>query len=831
MANRFPLIIDGNQIKEMPDGDDLYLRNNNIKDVKNITSLGIIEAAAFTVQGQIIQARNFIELDDAPSNYTGSEKYIVRVKEDGSGLEFADFQNLGEINFNSITTQLVTGDLKGSVFADDSTVIINALDNTANIGNLSFQNSIIENTTGELEIISANGIAISAGGNIWVSAGTKLIFEGTIPDDFEAKLQAGTVTADRDIFLPDEDGTLATREWVNLQQFDTDIKGSVFADDSTLLVDGVNGILVGNSIGAVFSQSNSELLLDTQNNVSYTDVRSRDGNDTLLVDAVNGTIPWSVISGAPNFNDGTNSLTLETLTVGTVTISDNLVVGDLNGDIYALNGTTKILENGNGITPAAFTGNVNGNVNGNVSGTLNGNVNGNVTGNVTGNVVGDVIGSIFADDSTLLVDAVNGGIPWDVIIGTPVLDVEIAGGVTVPVDNNFDITVEDSVAGSSVFRITDTGDVQIPNTLSAFGVNTDLDIVSNGSGLLSFTDGQNGITLDGSNGALSIVSTGTVTIQGAGGAALNIGTGTTGTVTIGNGSNTVDFPEGTNIDFTGANITGNTASIVETDPVFTASPAASITQNDINSWDAAANSTESDTLDSVTGRGATTTNSITVGGLSTESLTITGTGSSTIQSGNDIVLEAANRTRVEGTPFRVAQLTNVQRNAIGAPQDGDIIYNADESKFQVRESGAWSNLTTSGSLEVPNYDFVDFSGTGVATVTSGNLLVDDNSVDVEVSVSVTFFNRIEITISGMMYYGGATGISDRTLSIERRINTGTYTAITTAIGSPQGPTNITFVDVHGASNGDTLTYRFRNTGTSGLIVDYSKANQIIAREV
>lgn len=830
MANRFPLIIDGNQIKEIPDGDDLYLRNSNINEVKNITSLGIIEAAAFTVQGQPIQARNFIELNDVPVTYVGKEKYIVRVKEDGTGLEFADFQNLGEINFNNITTGTVTGDLKGSVFADDSTVIINALDNTANIGNLRFKNSKIENTSGELEIVSSNGISISAGGNIWISAGTKLIFEGTVPDEFEAKLQAAIITADRDIFLPDETGTLATREWVNLQQFDTDIKGSVFADDSTLLVDGTNGLIVGNSTGSIFNRFNSVVLLDTQTNTSYTSVRSTDGNNTLLVDAVTGNIPWNVISGAPSFNDGSNSLTLQALTAGTVTISNNIVVGNLNGDVYASNGTTKVLENNNGIVAAVFTGNVTGNVNGTLTGNVNGNVTGTLNGNVNGNVTGDVKGSIFANDSTLLVDAVNGGIPWDVIIGTPVLDVEIVGGVTVPVDNNFDINVENSVAGTSIFRITSTGDVQIPNTLKAFGINTDLNIVSNGTGSVSVTDGQNGITINGSNGNLDIISTGTVTVQGAAGSTVNIGTGPTGTITIGNGSNTIDFPAGTNIDFTGANITGNTASIVETDPIFTASAAADITQTDITNWNAAASSTESDTLESVTGRGATTTSSITVGGITTETLTITGTGTSTI-SGNEIVLNATTRTSINGSPFRVAQLSSTQRNALVSLQNGDIIYNITENKFQVRESGAWSNLTTSGSLEIPNYSFVDFSGTGTGTITTGNLLVNATPATVIVTVSVTFFNRIEITISGMMYYGGATGISDRTLVIERSINGGAYTAVTTAIGSPQGPTAITYVDTHGASNGSILTYRFRNTGTQSLIIDYSKANQIIAREV
>ena len=77
--------------------------------------------------------------------------------------------------------------------------------------------SKINSTTGDdLDIHSGSDIALYPTGNIWIKHDTKLIFEGTAPDDFEAKLQATVVTADRDIILPDESGTLATREWVNL---------------------------------------------------------------------------------------------------------------------------------------------------------------------------------------------------------------------------------------------------------------------------------------------------------------------------------------------------------------------------------------------------------------------------------------------------------------------------------------------------------------------------------------------------------------------------------------------------------------------------------------
>jgi len=71
----------------------------------------------------------------------------------------------------------------------------------------------------ELVLKADQNITLYPQENIWISQGTKLIFEGTAPDEFEAKLQATSVTADRDIILPDSDGTIATQEWVNLQGF------------------------------------------------------------------------------------------------------------------------------------------------------------------------------------------------------------------------------------------------------------------------------------------------------------------------------------------------------------------------------------------------------------------------------------------------------------------------------------------------------------------------------------------------------------------------------------------------------------------------------------
>ena len=61
-----------------------------------------------------------------------------------------------------------------------------------------------------------------------------------------------------------------------------------------------------------------------------------------------------------------------------------------------------------GTLEGSLTGNVTGNVTGNLLGNVTGNLSGDVTGNTTGYHTGDVKGSIFADDSSLLVDAVDG---------------------------------------------------------------------------------------------------------------------------------------------------------------------------------------------------------------------------------------------------------------------------------------------------------------------------------------------------------------------------------------------------------------------------------------
>ena len=202
--------------------------------------------------------------------------------------------------------------------------------------------------------------------------------------------------------------------------FDGDLTGSVFADDSTLLVDGTNGSLVGPLATSGFSTFGSNVTLqdgnitivrntysssgaagfsfqqhhNTADAVNFTFVRSRgtgsapttvlDGDDIVDLNFVghNGTAfiagagISATVDGAPTVNGIPTKFSF---------ITNNGTATAARAELSAT-GVWRVN------TIQAFTG----------GGTLT------VTGNLIGNVDGDLQGSVFADDSTILVDATNG---------------------------------------------------------------------------------------------------------------------------------------------------------------------------------------------------------------------------------------------------------------------------------------------------------------------------------------------------------------------------------------------------------------------------------------
>ena len=171
-----------------------------------------------------------------------------------------------------------------------------------------------------------------------------------------------------------------------------DITGSVFADDSTILVDGVLGRIVapvfadtnGTHYGAVQGTVTGNLVGDVKGSVFGDD-------SSVLVDSVNNNINGTIISN-------TWMASYDSF----LTIANGGATGP---------GPIQIVASAN-LDLSAGSGHV-----------INANRNIVAAEGVTGNVTGDVKGSVFADDSSLLVDAVSGTIPAAVLNGTATIDI------------------------------------------------------------------------------------------------------------------------------------------------------------------------------------------------------------------------------------------------------------------------------------------------------------------------------------------------------------------------------------------------------------------------
>ena len=303
MANRFPLVLDttdNNKIKEIQTGDNLNLTGNSITGVQNITAIGTINAADIQVNGERLVAQAFADLTDTPASFIGSPNYFVKVKSDGTGLEYRPLSDLGNIEIDTITV---------------GTSIVPSTDNVGNVGTGAKKFNEIVATTLKGNLRSFDGTLVFNADTAKISYAA---LEGVPTFLSEFTDDVGYLqTADLDSTLAGlfDDGV----------PFETDVVGSVFGDDSTVLVDGVNSIITGDVLN---SQITTTDLITTTATITTTTATTINGPSTgdLAIDA--GT------SGIINIGAGasTTAVNIENAVIETFNQGSGLGIAEITAN-------------------------------------------------------------------------------------------------------------------------------------------------------------------------------------------------------------------------------------------------------------------------------------------------------------------------------------------------------------------------------------------------------------------------------------------------------------------------------------------------------------------
>ena len=410
-------------------------------------------------------------------------------------------------NFTEVYTKVtaledgnVVTDIKGSVFADDSTLLVDAINGIIPAANLTgtlpaldgssltgvtASSMAFSNITSKPTTISGYGItdaytktevdsAITS--SVLPSGSTQSIDvvaqdSTVLVDSVNGTLNATTLTG----ALPAIDGsalTGVTTAFSNITStpttlagygitdavtaggdFEGNLSGSVFADDSTLLVDGVNGKITGEVTGTISSinwMASSDSYLTIANGgatgpapiqivaSANLDLTSGNNNDIIMSPHGSGRVKVSdgglgIVEAATFIGHADQTMYLSSKTTGTE--STHITLNSTSGVQTTLFGAVDFVSGGS----VDFTGST-----------------------VTGlNVTGDVKGSVFADDSTLLVDAVAGKI---------VADVETLGTVTAALVDAGNIITSGAVHFNGVVKIDAGTEEAFATTNGATGV-------------------------------------------------------------------------------------------------------------------------------------------------------------------------------------------------------------------------------------------------------------------------------------------------------------------------------------------------------------------------
>ena len=297
-----------------------------------------------------------------------------------------DFSKLSIPNGSITYAQLSIGDTLipyGKIKVDDAEIPFEKLAITqANINSLGIVSNYTAGTnisiSEEASIALADEISLSSvtadlTGDLFNTSGTRVLDSG---NETTAASFTGNVVGNLNGSL------LNAQNQTILTNGTSSVPAKYFGDiyfGETLVVDASEqkfyGTLVGSWSGNLIG-ANNDVILDPDDNGVAVFTGNVEGD-------VTGDVTGNLIGNVTGNVSG--NLT------GDVTGN---TTGNLTGNVLATDGTL-VLNSGDGTTAATFNGDVTGNVTGNLTG--------DVLGNITGNTTGNLIGNVLASDGTTLV--------------------------------------------------------------------------------------------------------------------------------------------------------------------------------------------------------------------------------------------------------------------------------------------------------------------------------------------------------------------------------------------------------------------------------------------
>jgi len=365
MANRFPLVLDttdGNKIKELPDGDNLDLTNSSIISVNDINSSGTISTSELLVRGFPVKPVGFSDLIDTPATFEDAENFFVKVNSNGDGIEYRPLGDLGTINVQNI------------VGSGDIEPVTNF---TGNIGT-------DERAWSRVRAVNLVGNLVTESGSVVFNSTTGLITYAAIG----GAPQFLSEFTDDIGFLRIEDLDDQLGSLFGSAPFISDLQGSVFGDDSSMLIDGISSLVVGNVENA--TTTSTTVIAGDMNatNASITTSLDLTGSRTSNLTMIT---PISGIGGLTLTTSGNNQqelINIQPAATGEVNITADKIrfIGDVVHPVSA---------------SAGF--------------------------------VGDLTGSVVSDNSTVIIDGVAGKIIAPTVAGPAFFedDVVVNGNLTI----------------------------------------------------------------------------------------------------------------------------------------------------------------------------------------------------------------------------------------------------------------------------------------------------------------------------------------------------------------------------------------------------------------